>query len=142
MEEGHTRHYAQAPRELRHAKRHVCQNCPDDVFRVHNRNKHHPCKQGWNLMSKCPSWVNLHVKYSSDFTETVKIQLRIQKTFQTLFVTGNFERCPSFEIPTLRALTLSPITNILITLYSCFIHMHCMIGLHFQHFNGSYITLF
>ena len=21
-----------------------CQNYPDDVFRVHNRNKHHPCK--------------------------------------------------------------------------------------------------
>ena len=44
MEEGHISHYAQAPREPRRAKRHVCQNCPDDVFRVHNRNKHHPCK--------------------------------------------------------------------------------------------------
>ena len=44
MEEGHTIHYAQAPREPRCAKRHVCQNCLDDVFRVHNRNKHHPCK--------------------------------------------------------------------------------------------------
>ena len=32
------------PREPRHAKRHVCQNIPDDVFRVHNWNKHHPCK--------------------------------------------------------------------------------------------------
>ena len=28
----------------RSSKRHVCQNCPDDVFLVHNRNKHHPCK--------------------------------------------------------------------------------------------------
>ena len=44
MEEGHTSHYAQAPRELRHAKRHVCQNCPNDVFRLHNWNKHHPWK--------------------------------------------------------------------------------------------------
>ena len=44
MEEGHKSHYAQALMELRCAKRHVCQNCPDDVFRVHNRNKHHPCK--------------------------------------------------------------------------------------------------
>ena len=44
MEEGHTSHYAHAPREPRHAKRHICQNCPDDVFRVHNRNKYHPYK--------------------------------------------------------------------------------------------------
>ena len=44
MEEDDTSHYAQAPREPRRAKRHVCQNCSDDVFRVHNRNKHHPCK--------------------------------------------------------------------------------------------------
>ena len=43
-EEDHTSHYAQAPKEPRRAKRHVCQNCPDDVFRVHNQNKHHPCK--------------------------------------------------------------------------------------------------
>ena len=35
MEEDHTSHYAQAPREPRRAKRHACQNCPDDVFRVH-----------------------------------------------------------------------------------------------------------
>ena len=32
MEEGHTSHYAQAPRETRRAKKHVCQNCPDDVY--------------------------------------------------------------------------------------------------------------
>ena len=44
MEEDHTSHYAKALREPRRAKRHVCQNCPDDVFRVHNQNKHHPCK--------------------------------------------------------------------------------------------------
>ena len=44
MEEGHTSHYAQGPRELKHAKRHVCQNYPDDVFRVQNWNKHHHCK--------------------------------------------------------------------------------------------------
>ena len=44
MEENHTSHYAQAPKEPRCAKRLVCQNYPDDVFRVHNRNKHHPCK--------------------------------------------------------------------------------------------------
>ena len=44
MEEGHTSHYAQAPREPRRAKRHACQNCPDGVFQVHIRNKHHPCK--------------------------------------------------------------------------------------------------
>ena len=40
MEEGHTSHYAQAPREPRRAKRHVFQNCPDDVFQVHNWNKY------------------------------------------------------------------------------------------------------
>ena len=51
MEEGHTSHYAQATREPRCTKRHVCQNCPDDVFRVHNRNKHHPCKIPLKYMS-------------------------------------------------------------------------------------------
>ena len=44
MEEGHTSHYSHAPREPRRAKRHVCQNCPNDVFQVHNQNKHHPFK--------------------------------------------------------------------------------------------------
>ena len=44
MKEGHTSHYAQDPRESRCAKRHIFQNYPDDVFRVHNRFKHHPCK--------------------------------------------------------------------------------------------------
>ena len=44
MEEGHTSHYAQDPREPRHAKKHVCKNYPDDVFRVQNGNKHHPFK--------------------------------------------------------------------------------------------------
>ena len=44
MEEDDTSHYAQALRELRCAKRHVCQSFPDGVFRVHNRNNHHPCK--------------------------------------------------------------------------------------------------
>ena len=44
LDKDHTSHYAQAPREQRHPKRHVCQNFPDDVFQVHNRNKHHPCK--------------------------------------------------------------------------------------------------
>ena len=44
MEEDHTSHYVQARREPMCAKRHICQNFPDDVFQVHNRNKHHPCK--------------------------------------------------------------------------------------------------
>ena len=29
---------------IERAKRHICQNRPDDVFQVHNLNKHHPCK--------------------------------------------------------------------------------------------------
>ena len=44
MEEDHTSHYAQAPKELRCAKRHVCKNCLNDVFQVHNWRKHHSCK--------------------------------------------------------------------------------------------------
>src|ERR1700733_13817106 len=40
----HINHCAQAVKGLRRAKRHVFQNCPDDVFRVHIRNKHHLCK--------------------------------------------------------------------------------------------------
>jgi hypothetical protein len=38
-----TSHCDQATKGLWHAKRHVCQNCPDDVFREHNRHKHHLC---------------------------------------------------------------------------------------------------
>ena len=44
MEKSHTSYYAQDPRKPRRAKRHVCQKCPNYVFQVHNRNKHHPCK--------------------------------------------------------------------------------------------------
>ena len=39
----HTNHYEEATKEPRHAKRHVFQNCPDDVCREHNWNKHHLC---------------------------------------------------------------------------------------------------
>ena len=44
LEVDHINHYAQAVKGLRRAKRHVFQNCPDDVFRVHIWNKHHLCK--------------------------------------------------------------------------------------------------
>ena len=44
QEVDHINHCAQAVKRLRRAKRHVFQNCPDDVFRVHIRNKHHLCK--------------------------------------------------------------------------------------------------
>ena len=36
----HTNHYEQDEKGSRHAKRHICQNYPDDVFREHNRHKH------------------------------------------------------------------------------------------------------
>lgn len=44
LEVDHINHYARAIKGLRRVKRHVFQNCPDDVFRVHIRNKHHLCK--------------------------------------------------------------------------------------------------
>ena len=37
----HTSHCEQTTKGLRRAKRHVCQSCPDDVCREHNRHKHH-----------------------------------------------------------------------------------------------------
>ena len=37
----HTNHCEQAAKDPRHAKRHVCQNCPDDVCREYNWHKHH-----------------------------------------------------------------------------------------------------
>jgi hypothetical protein len=37
----HTNNCEQAAMDSRHAKRHVCQNCLDDVCREHNRHKHH-----------------------------------------------------------------------------------------------------
>jgi hypothetical protein len=39
----HTNHCEQATKDLRRAKRHVFQICPDDVCREHNRHKHHLC---------------------------------------------------------------------------------------------------
>jgi hypothetical protein len=41
----HTSHCEQVAKGLRHAKRHVCQNCPDDVCQEHNRHKHHLCRK-------------------------------------------------------------------------------------------------
>jgi hypothetical protein len=39
----HTNHCEQAAKDPRRAKRHVCQNCPDDVCPEHNWHKHHLC---------------------------------------------------------------------------------------------------
>ena len=39
----HTSHCEQATKRPRRAKRHVCQNCPNDVCQEHNRHKHHLC---------------------------------------------------------------------------------------------------
>ena len=39
----HTNHCEQAAKDPRHAKRHVCQNYPNEVCREHNRHKHHLC---------------------------------------------------------------------------------------------------
>jgi hypothetical protein len=39
----HKNHREQATKGPRHAKRHVCQNCLDDVYREHNRHKNHLC---------------------------------------------------------------------------------------------------
>ena len=44
-ESGPTNHYEQVAKGLRHAKRHVCQNCIEDVCREHNRHKHHLYKK-------------------------------------------------------------------------------------------------
>jgi hypothetical protein len=39
----HTSHYEKSTKGLRCTKRHVCQNCPDDVCRENNWHKHHLC---------------------------------------------------------------------------------------------------
>jgi hypothetical protein len=39
----HTSRCEQATKGPRHSKRHICQNCPDDVCREHNQHKHHLC---------------------------------------------------------------------------------------------------
>jgi hypothetical protein len=41
----HTNHCEQAAKGLRCAKRHICQNCPDDIYREHNCHKDHLCKK-------------------------------------------------------------------------------------------------
>ena len=37
----HINHCEQVAKDSRHAKRHVCQKCPDGVCREHNQHKHH-----------------------------------------------------------------------------------------------------
>ena len=51
LEEDHINHCVEATKGQRHAKRHVFQNCHDDVFQVHIWNKHHPFKISWEDMS-------------------------------------------------------------------------------------------
>lgn len=65
QEVDHINHCAQAVKGLRRAKRHVFQNCPDDVFRVHIRNKHHLCKIPLEAAMKKH---NIHVEHSSTST--------------------------------------------------------------------------
>ena len=64
---GPHKHYAQDPREPRRAKRHICQNCPDDVFRVHNRNKHHFCKI--QLEDQSPYFIYIVVSISDNLSD-------------------------------------------------------------------------
>jgi hypothetical protein len=40
-----TSHYEQVAKGLRHGKRYICQNYPDNVCREHNQHKHHLCKK-------------------------------------------------------------------------------------------------
>ena len=69
MEEDHTSHYAQATRELRREKRHICQNYSDDVFQVHNWNKHHPCKIPWEEQS--PYCIYIVVAMSDNLSDQI-----------------------------------------------------------------------
>ena len=69
MEGDHTSHYAQAPNEPRRAKRHICQNYPDDVFQVHNRNKHHPCNIPSEYLS--PYGVYIVVAMSDNLSDQI-----------------------------------------------------------------------
>jgi hypothetical protein len=39
----HKSHCGQVAKDPRRVKRHICQNCPDDVCQEHNRYKHHLC---------------------------------------------------------------------------------------------------
>jgi hypothetical protein len=41
----HTSHCEQAAKGSRHARRHICQNYLDDLFREHNWHKHHLCNK-------------------------------------------------------------------------------------------------
>ena len=77
MEEGHTSHYAQAPREQRRAKRHICQDCLDDVFSVPNPKKHHPCKIASEYLS--PYCIYIVVA----FNDNLSVQIAHAKVFSS-----------------------------------------------------------
>ena len=47
----HTNHCEQAAKDPRRAKRHVFQNCPDDICREHNQHKHHLCMKHEEVQS-------------------------------------------------------------------------------------------
>jgi hypothetical protein len=62
----HTNHYEQATKRMRHSKRHVCQNCPNDVCQEHNRHKHHLCKKQDEDQSSCVDYIVVAISDSLD----------------------------------------------------------------------------
>jgi hypothetical protein len=63
----HTNHYEQAAKDLRCAKRHVYQNCPDDVCREHNWHKHHLCMKQEEDQSSSIDYIVLTNSFDSFF---------------------------------------------------------------------------
>jgi hypothetical protein len=62
----HTNRCEQVTKGPRHAKRHICQNYPNDVFREQNRHKHHLCMKQEEDQSPYVDYIVVAMSYSLD----------------------------------------------------------------------------
>ena len=61
-----TSHCEQEAKGPRRAKRHICQNCPDDVCREHNQHKYHLCMKQEEYQSPSVDYIVVAMSDSLD----------------------------------------------------------------------------
>jgi hypothetical protein len=96
----HTSQCEQVVKGLRHAKRHVCQNWPNDVYREHNRHKHHLCMK---QKEDQPPSVDYIVDAMSDSLDDQNAHAKVlsshhyeQKKWMEKMMTQSFQTCTTW----------------------------------------------
>ena len=96
----HTNHCEQATKGPRHAKRHVCQNCPDDVCREHNRHKHHLCMKQEEVQSSYVDYIVAAMRDSLDdqtaHAKVCSIHRYKQQKLMGKMMTQSFQTCTAW----------------------------------------------